>query len=58
MDEKYSNAECMYNQYRGGVLMEEKDDEFLKMIGLTGTKKILDFIYEHGTASTRIFDHS
>jgi DNA-binding HxlR family transcriptional regulator len=30
--------------------MEEKGDEFLKMIGSTGTKLILDFISEHGTA--------
>jgi DNA-binding HxlR family transcriptional regulator len=35
--------------------MEEKGDEFLKMIGLTGTKRILDFIYEHSTAQYKDF---
>ena len=35
--------------------MEEKDDEFLKIIGLTGTKKILDFIHEHSTAQYKDF---
>jgi DNA-binding HxlR family transcriptional regulator len=34
--------------------MEEKD-EFLKMIGSTGTKKILDVIHEHGTAQYKDF---
>ncbi|MBU7017849.1 MAG: winged helix-turn-helix transcriptional regulator [Theionarchaea archaeon] len=35
--------------------MEEKDDEFLKMLGSKGTKQILDFIHEHGTAQYRDF---
>jgi DNA-binding HxlR family transcriptional regulator len=30
--------------------MEEKSEEFLNMIGSTGTKQILDFICEHSTA--------
>jgi hypothetical protein len=34
--------------------MEEKG-EFLKMIGLTGTKRILDFIHEHSTAQYKDF---
>ena len=46
----------MYEQYgKGGVLMEVKGDEFLKMIGSTGTKKILELIYEHGTAQYKDF---
>ena len=35
--------------------MEEKNEEFLKMIGLTGTKQILEFIHEHGTAQYKDF---
>jgi DNA-binding HxlR family transcriptional regulator len=35
--------------------MEEKGDEFLKVIGLTGTKQILEFIYEHSTAQYKDF---
>jgi hypothetical protein len=34
--------------------MEEKD-KFLKIIGLTGTKQILDFISEYGTAQYKDF---
>ena len=35
--------------------MEERDEEFLKIIGLTGTKQILEFISEHGTAQYKDF---
>ena len=41
---------CIISMVTKGVKMEEKSEEFLKIIGSTGTNLVLKFIEEHGTA--------